>query len=276
MAAGLASTDRQILRSPFIRLTDARGFRLTSRLIGAGTLGYFVNLLSDASANSTSLLELPARLGWWLALAPIGVAMLVFDLFSELRTDRRIAAAEREAHRRSLSRIVDANERITSSMLVLLAKAARSANFNIHLFYRQEVEDRTALVKDRRIVYETEHFPANFALDHAFPDADELVICDAFNNNQICYEELPVDHPERYNERIHDKVDPQISWVLACPMRVDNEQPAGVICAFGEERVFSDAAVRRNFGSLLALAGGVLSASRTLIRDEYRDLGSRR
>lgn len=266
-----ATTKR--LTGPVYRIVDARGFRITSRLIGAVTLGYFVNLLSEASSNSQSFLELPARLGWWTALAPIGVAMLVYDLFSELRFDRKILAAERKAHRKSLARIVAANEHIVSSVLVLLAKSAHSPNFNLHLFYRQDMDGRTALVKERRLVYETEHFPANYALDHAFPDTDELVICDAFNADEIRYEELPIDHPSRYNDRIRGKVDPQISWVLACPMHVDNESPAGVICAFGEQRIFSDPATRRGFESLLTIAGGVLSTSRSLMRAERRDLG---
>jgi hypothetical protein len=132
-----------------------------------------------------------------------------------------------------------------------------------------------ARVKDRRLTYETEHFPANYASDHAFPDTDELVICDAFNRSEIRYEELPVTHPERYDERIKSKVDPQISWVLAAPMHVENGQPAGVICAFGEQRVFTNPVVRRNFESLLALAGSVLSASRSLIEDEQRDVAAR-
>ena len=255
-----------------VRFLDSPGVKLVTRLVAAVTLGFFANLLSDASSDSGSLLELPVRLGWWIVLAPIGVAMLVFDLFSDLRSDRRSVEAERDAHRRSLGRIVDANERITATMLLLLAKSAQSANFNIHLFYGEEIDGRVALVKDRRAVYETEHFPANYALDHAYPDTDELVICDAFNRNEIQYEELPVTHPDRYNERIRTKVDPQISWVLACPMHVDNAQPAGVICAFGEQLVFADAAARRTFGSLLTLAGSVLSASRSLIQEERRDL----
>jgi hypothetical protein len=251
---------------------DARGFRLTSRLIGAMTLGYFVNLLSEASSNSRNFLELPARLGWWIALAPIGVAMLIYDLFSELRLDRKVLSAEREAHRKSLARIVAANDYIVSSVLDMLRKSPHSSNFNIHLFYREMIGDRVALVKERRLVHETEHFPANYALDHAFPDTDELVICEAFNSDEIRYEELPTDHPSRYNERIRGKVDPQISWVLACPMHVEHEQPAGVICAFGENRTFSDPLVRRVFESLLAAAGGVLSTSRGLISAECHDL----
>ena len=134
-----------------VRFLDSPGVKLVTRLVAAVTLGFFANLLSDASSDSGSLLELPVRLGWWIVLAPIGVAMLVFDLFSDLRSDRRSVEAERDAHRRSLGRIVDANERITATMLLLLAKSAQSTNFNIHLFYGEEIDGRVALVgKDRR------------------------------------------------------------------------------------------------------------------------------
>jgi hypothetical protein len=280
MMGASAPPGRELAASPIIgrrrrivaQLMDSPGVKLTTRLMAAVTLGYFVNVLSEASSNSRSIGELPARLGWWIILAPIGAAMLIFDLFSDLRSDRRTVEAERDAHLRSLRRVVDVNDRITAAVLLLLAKSGQSPNFNIHLFYRGDIGGRAALVKDRRLAYETEHFPANYALDHAFPDTDELVICDAFNFNEIRYEELPVTHPQRYNERIKSKVDPQISWVLAAPMHVENSQPAGVICAFGEQRVFADPVARRSFESLLALAGSVMSASRSLIEDEQRDV----
>lgn len=107
------------------RVMDAPGVKLVTWLVAAVTLGYFVNVLSEASSNSRSIGELPARLGWWVVLAPIGVAMLIFDLFSDLRSDRRTVEAERDAHLRSLGRVVDVNDRITATVLLLLAKSGQ-------------------------------------------------------------------------------------------------------------------------------------------------------
>ena len=252
-----------------LSIVDSAKFKLVVKIGAVLVLGFLVNVISNAVSESASVAELPSRLGWWILLAPIGVAMLMLDLLGDLRSQRGIVSADRAAHREALARIVAANERVTSSTIQLLAKSLRhKPGLNIHLFFREEINGRTALVKYRKVSYETEHLPVNHTLDTAYPDTDELVICDAFNRDETCWEMLPPTHAERYNERIKNKVDTRIGWVLASPMHVEHGRPEGIICAFGERTIFHDDASRRHFESLMSLAGDVLASGRLLAAQE--------
>lgn len=257
-----------------LSMVDSPRFKLFIKIGAVLVLGFLVNVISNAVSESASVAELPGRLGWWVLLAPIGVAMLALDLLGDLRGQRGILSADRAAHRESLTRIVEANERIATSTVQLLAKSLRHrTGLNIHLFFREELDGRTALVKYRKVMYETEHLPVNHTLDVAYPESDELVICDAFNRDETCWEILPPTHQERYNERIKNKVDTGIGWVLASPMHVENARPEGVICAFGERQIFHDDAGRRHFESLMSLAGDVLASGRVLAALEWERAG---
>jgi hypothetical protein len=262
-------TTQHIGRS--LRLLDSPKFKLLVKVGAVLVLGFLVNIISNAVSESASIGDLPKKLGWWILLAPLGVTMLGLDFLGDLRGQRGILTASRAAHRDSLERVVQTNERVTASTIQLLARSTKyRVGLNIHLFHRQDVDGRTALVKDRKAVYETEHLPVNHTLDVAYPDTDELVICDSFNRDEIIYEALPPTHLDRYNERIRNKVDFRIGWVLACPMHNEHARPAGVICAFGERIVFHDEPSRRHFESLMSLAGDVLAAGRKLADQERR------
>ncbi|WP_157383181.1 hypothetical protein [Nonomuraea coxensis] len=214
------------------------------------TLGFFANLVANTVSDGQRLASVPGRLGWWNLLLPIGVALLIFDLMNDMLTRRAAATAERNAHLESLQRLRENNRQIISSLLQMVGRSPRRGNVNIHLFYAGSLDGRTVLRKDRLVYYECEDLPQNFSLDVAYPDTDELVICDSYRSDEILYEELPVTHPERYNARIRNKVDPQITWVLALPMHREDAAPAGVLCAFGNKRVLTDATTRRTFQSL--------------------------
>ncbi|MDF5755674.1 hypothetical protein [Spongiactinospora sp. TRM90649] len=196
--------------------------------------------------------------------------MLIFDLINDILTQRAAAAAERKAHLESLKRLKESNRQIILSLLQLIGRSPRRGNVNVHLFYADGVDGRTVLRKDRLVYYECEDLPLNHSLDIAYPDVDELVICDSYRGDEIIYEELPVTHPERYNARIKNKVDPQITWVLALPMHRENETPAGVLCAFGNKRVLAEAAVRRTFQGLAVGVTDVIVRLKVLETEEEK------
>ncbi|MEV0352083.1 hypothetical protein AB0H88_40500 [Nonomuraea sp. NPDC050680] len=189
---------------------------------------------------------------------------------NDILTQRAAAVAERNAHRQSLGRLKENNRQVISSLLQTMGRSPRRGNANVHLFYADTVGDRTVLRKDRLVHYECEDLPLNHSLDVAYVDTDELIICDSYKNDEIVYEELPVTHPERYNARIKNKVDPQISWVLALPMHRENDTPAGVLCAFGNKRVLSDDAIRRSFQSLAVGVTDVIVRLKALELEEER------
>ncbi|WP_157548293.1 hypothetical protein [Nonomuraea candida] len=225
-------------------------------------------MVANTVSDGQRLASVPGRLGWWNLLLPIGVALLIFDLVNDILTQRAAAAAERNAHLESLRRLKQSNQQVLSSLLHTMGRSPRRGNVNVHLFYADTLDDRRVLRKDRTVYYECEDLPLNYSLDVAYPDTDELVICEAYNNDEILYEELPVTHPERYNPRIKNKVDPQITWVLALPMHRDDDTPAGVVCAFGNKRVLSDPAGRRSFQSLAVGVAEVIVRLRALEREE--------
>ncbi|MEO3884257.1 hypothetical protein [Nonomuraea sp. B5E05] len=242
--------------------------RILIKLAVPATLGFFANLAANAVSDGHKLESVPSRLGWWNLLLPLGVALLVFDLMNDILTRRAAATAERNAHLESLKRLKENNRQIISSLLQLIGRSPRRGNVNIHLFYADVIDDRTVLRKDRLVYYECEDLPHNFSLDIAYPETDELVICDSFRSDEIIYEELPATHPERYNARIKNKVDPQITWVLALPMHRENDSPAGVLCAFGNKRVLTEATVRRSFQSLAVGVTDVIVRLKALESEE--------
>ncbi|MFI6454084.1 hypothetical protein ACIBF6_21290 [Streptosporangium amethystogenes] len=232
------------------------------------TLGFFANLVANAVSDGHRLASVPGRLGWWNLLLPTGAALLILDLINDILTQRAAAAAERKAHLESLTLLRENNRHIILSLLLLLAKSPRRGNVNIHIFHAARLNGKAVLRKDRQVWYEYEDLPLNHSLDLAHPDTDELIICDSYNNDEIIYEELPVTHPERYNERIKNKVDPGITWVLAIPMHREDQTPAGVLCAFGNRRVLSDGAARRSFQGLAVVVTDIIVRLKGLEREQ--------
>lgn len=230
------------------------------------TLGFFANLVANTVSDGHRLASVPGRLGWWNLLLPTGAALLILDLINDILTQRAAAAAERKAHLDSLVLLRENNRHIILSLLLLLAKSPRRGNVNVHIFHAARVNGKTALRKDRQVWYEYEDLPLNHSLDMAYPDTDELIICDSYNDDEIIYEELPTTHPERYNERIKNKVDPEITWVLAIPMHREDQTPAGILCAFGNKRVLSDVAVRRSFQGLAVVVADIIVRLKELER----------
>lgn len=244
--------------------------RVLIKLSVPTTLGFFANLVANSVSDGQELSSVPGRLGWWNLLLPIGVALLIIDLVNDILTQRAAERAEKRAHSEVLRRLKDNNKQVIRSLLHLMGRSPKKGNANIHLFYSDTLNGRTVLRKDRSVYYECEDLPHNYSLDVAYPDTDELVICDSFNNDEIIYEELPPTHPERYNSRIKNKVDPQITWVLALPMHRDNDTPLGVLCAFGNKRVLSDSAMRRAFQGLAVGITDVIVRLKTLELEEEK------
>ncbi|GAA5084764.1 hypothetical protein HNP84_010149 [Thermocatellispora tengchongensis] len=252
---------------------DSVALHILIKLSVPATLGFFANLVANTVSDGQKLASVPGRLGWWNLLLPLGVGLLIFDLMNDILTQRAAAAAERNAHLESLKRLKENNRQIISSLLQMIGRSPRRGNVNVHLFYADVLDGRRVLRKDRQVYYECEDLPHNYSLDVADPDTDELVICESFRSDEIVYEELPATHPERYNARIKNKVDPQITWVLAIPMHRENDAPVGVLCAFGNKRVLADAAVRRSFQSLAVGVTDVIVRLKAIEEEEERATG---
>lgn len=251
-------------RSRLRDMASRPGNKLLIKVAAATILGFWVNILSSAVSEGAALSALPAVVGWWMFLLPIGVALLIFDLLNDVRAQRKIEEAREVVRDQFRQQAHEADRRIAMNLVLLLAQGARHRDINIHLFYADKMAGKTVLRKDRTALYEVEVLPRNFTLDIVYPDTDELVICDAFNRDQLVYEKLPASHPERYNENLKDKVDPAISWVLACPMHAIQGEPAGVICAFGARAPLEDGESLQLFEGLMSLAGSIMATSSEL------------
>jgi hypothetical protein len=206
--------------------------------------GLYVNIFSNAIYGGDSWITIVAHLGFWNLLVPLWLVLIIFAAYQTLIEPNK---RTRSLHT-LLTHLRDHNKQADSAILSsIFSLLLKSANFrtidkklNIHIFVHKVIHGRDCLVKDRKYSYEEEAMPMNYSLDVAYPDEDKLLICDAFNRAISIYEELPTDHVARYGERIRDRVDTNIRWVLASPVRplADNMKPSAIICYFGRTIYF--------------------------------------
>jgi hypothetical protein len=206
--------------------------------------GLYVNVFSNAIYAGAPWTIVVAHLGFWNVLVPLWLVLITFAAYQALIEPTR----RTKILNNLLTHLGEHNKQtdlvILSSVFDLLLKSANfrttDKKLNIHIFVHKVIQGRDCLVKDRRYSYEEEAMPMNYALDYAYPSEDKLLICDAFNRSIFLYEELPVDHTTRYGERIKGRVDTNIRWVLASPVRslADNMKPSAIICCFGRTLYF--------------------------------------
>jgi len=230
-----------------------------ARITNTVLLAFLINLVSAEVSAHTKWTDIPAHLGWWMLLIPISFVLLVLDYRSTERIELRV----RHEQRQVLLRFQELQAKTLKRLFELLAEAAlypkTEGSLNIHVFMsRRDDKGRFALVKDRRFFYEREHMPSNYSLDTVYPDEDKLIICEAFNQNTIMYREVSSAMVHSYNQRIKNKVDPAIHWVLACPLHVADGPPMGILCAFGARPFFKNDEALRYFEHLMIQASEIV------------------
>ena len=222
------------------------------------TAGILANLFSGLILSKTPFPQAIAELGWWNLLVVLGLVLLVMVIGRQARRDRRIRQA-------LAKRFATVRVEIIRNMFVILARSIGCwpTGITIHIFFW----NGTALVKDRAFSYEERLLPGTHHLDVVLT-TDELVICKAFNQGRLIYKELPADHLEHYNERIKGKIDPNIKWVMGCPLSPAGGSKLGVICCFSQELVFADENQLQAFQDLLLRLSDDIISQITLFASE--------
>ncbi len=213
--------------------------------------GVLVSVVANIISTGVGWEVIVIRLGWWNLLL---VAWLLLLVFSIRRSD--VERTEAEKFKSLISqKFQDLVVQVVKSLFELSVKTImypeETRGFNIHLFLREDRQGTVVLVKKPDFSFEPIPLPGLHTLDYADPSADHLVICDAYNKNCTKYEKLPQNHTDRYNERIQDKVDAKLKWVMGASLQVDNTKPLGVICCFGRELFFKDEVQLAQFEVLL-------------------------
>src|SRR5574341_647121 len=156
------------------------------------------------------------RLRWWNILVVLWFVLIILSIYRYSRIRNQVEEVKLDLYINFQNIVVF----VIRQLFKILAEASvypkKNANLNIHIFFREIINDKEVLVKDRRYFFEQERLSRNYPLDYVIPSEDDLVICHSFNSQQVKYEELPPTHMERYNERIKEKIDPDIKWVLSC------------------------------------------------------------
>ena len=213
--------------------------------------GIFVSLIANILYSGEDWSKILIRLGWWNVAIPIWLSLIILNIYRY----RKIRDEIKDTQLRILKDFKNLTELVVRNLFKLLIETAiypqKSASLNIHIFFRGIVNGKKALIKDRRFFYEQERLPMNYPLDYVFPSEDDLVICNSFKKDILVYEELPSDHMTRYNERIKDKIDSDIKWVLACPLHIPGQEPLGVVCCFGRKKFFKNDQQRKYFEVIL-------------------------
>lgn len=204
------------------------------------TTGIFIGLIANILSSGGDWSSIIDKLGWWNLITPLWLFLIILNIqrYSKIRKDVK------NVELKILKDFDNKRERILEKLFKILIETTiyprKSASINVHFFFRDVIENKKALIKDRRYSYEKEQLSGNYPLDYVFPSEDNLVICDSFNQDTLLYEVLPSDHMKHYNERIKNKVDGNIMWVLACPLHNPGQEPLGVICCFGKSKFFKN------------------------------------
>jgi hypothetical protein len=224
-------------------MVDARSWRRVTpiaRTLNTVLMAFLINLVSAELSAGKRWGEIPGRLGWWTLLIPVCIALLVVDHL----VGEKIEAESRKELQRLHALFQDLQVKTVKRVFELLARSVMYPDtegpLNIHFFRTRTGQDgRFALVKDRRFYFEGDYLPSNYSMDVAYPDEDKLVICEAFNQDTIIYRDMDEAVTPKYNRRIQNRVDPQIRWVLACPLHVSESHPLGILCVFGSRSFFA-------------------------------------
>lgn len=228
-------------------------------LINTILSGLVVGVVANKLYSGEEWSSVFGRLGWWHILVFAWFGVLIAEIFRARGTKtavEKLISVFRTHERKTAQQIIQHLLEILGTSIIYPLK---SAPLNIHLFLTDKIDGKIALIKDRSVAYEQDPMPHNNPLDYVFVEEDELVICESFRRDKIVYEELPSNHMERYNNRLRDKVDPSIAWVLACPLHVPNSQPLGVICCFGQRLFFKDENKRKYFEILLIRVAALIT-----------------
>jgi len=215
------------------------------------TTGIFMGLVANILFSGGDWSSIIDKLGWWNLITPLWLILIILNIqrYREIRKDVK------NVRLKILKDFENKRELIIENLFKILIETTiyprKSASINVHIFFRDFIGNKKALIKDRRFSYEKEQLPGNYSLDYVFPSEDNLVICDSFNQDTLLYEELPSDHMKHYNERIKNKVDANIKWVLACPLHNSGQEPLGVICCFGKLKFFKNTNELNSFEEII-------------------------
>jgi len=211
-------------------------------LISSLTIGAYVGLLTNMMIrDDVGWLEGMKRLGFQNIILVVWVVSLVVLFIDRAKQNKRIS---------------DKMHELISAVFPILCKSleyGRGRKINMHYYSHKFVKGEHILIKERDFSYESEFMPDNYPLETINVKNDNLVTSDAFNQRKNIYEELPPNHYTRYNARIKGNVDPNIRWVLACPLWFSKtgKEPDGMIVLFGTKPFIKKEIAKNQLETLL-------------------------
>lgn len=116
---------------------------------------------------------------------------------------------------------------------------APELKLNARYFERTLKASRILLQRRHDLHVETDPMPKEYGLDYVIVGEDDLVICSSFLKRTPLFETLEPGHTAAYSLRIRHHIDPNQSWILACPVLDQGDRakdPLGVVCFFSTQR----------------------------------------
>ena len=126
----------------------------------------------------------------------------------------------------------------------LIAYPDGNPKVNIHYFEHQTIGGVEFLVKIRKYCFESELRPVDYTLEKIRLGSKGMVVCKAYGNNCVVFEDITQEHVDQYEDDLKDHVDTQIKWVLTCPVWKGNNTEIsnrkGVVVVFGNGDIPND------------------------------------
>lgn len=194
--------------------------------------------------NNKTWIELIVLLKWWNFLFLLWLFIMIV-IFVRNRNGKNVFTIRSEVLK------VEQTNALIQLTIESILHPQRTGHINVHLYFKDAIKKKIILRKDRRFKFEQESFPNNHSLDYAVIDEDNLVICDSFKNDTVIYKVLPYDHVTKYTDRLKNKVDSKMKWILSCPLHNPKGESFGVVCCFGSLIPFASEYEKNNFICLI-------------------------
>lgn len=155
------------------------------------------------------------------------------------KIDKKISEAI--SKKTSVMQVETIQEILTLSVEGLMA-LNRGIKINVRYYTPRIIDNKRALLRNRKIHIERVRMTAEYGLDYALIDEDKLVLCESFKQKNIIYSELQENHTDDYSKRLSSQIDPKQSWVLCCPILHDDplEDPISIIVFYSTILVATD------------------------------------
>ncbi|WP_314174991.1 hypothetical protein [Streptomyces winkii] len=224
-------------------LRQMAAIRVTTSITSATLAGIWVNLYTD-ELNQFGYISSFINLSW----SNVFLGMSVGGIVLGEAAARRWRMMQQDEFINTYKVLQQRQQRVLESTLKIVCDLISSTlqiPCNARYFVAEKDHDERYYIRqDRDLAVLNIRMPREFGFTRIYVDTPHIVSGQAFRDRVPLFEELPIDHVNRYDQNVGRMIEPEQRWVLACPvLRLDpktnshdlDHPPHGVIVFYGTD-----------------------------------------